>query len=104
MGEGRTVSVSVSGFEDQRARRGVEGIEEPGPIIDVHIDRSRALWVLLRRPATVPARFVLARYSEAGELTDTKAVTGRPRLILDADGLQCLLLAGTGQFVSVTMP
>ena len=41
--------VRLSGFEDQRARQGVECIEDPGPIIDVHIDRNRALWVLLRR-------------------------------------------------------
>ena len=77
--------IRLSGFEDWPSRQGVEGIEDPGPIIDVHIDRSRALWVLLRRPASVPARFVLARFSDAGELTDSTEIAGRPRLILDAE-------------------
>ena len=104
VGDGRMFRIRLSGFEDWSSRQGVEGIEDPGPIIDVHIDRSRALWVLLRRPASVPARFVLARFSDAGELTDSTEVAGRPRLILDAEARRCLLLAGTGQFLSVTMP
>ncbi len=104
VGDGRMFRVRLSGFEDPRARQGVEGIEDPGPIIDVHIDRNRALWVLLRRPSSVPARFVLAKFSDSGELRDSMELAGRPRLILDAEARRCLLLVGTGQFLSVTLP
>jgi hypothetical protein len=103
-GDGRMFSIRLPGFDVRPSGQGVESLEEPGPIIDVHIDRTRALWVLLRRPAAAPARFVLARFSDAGELTDTTELAGRPRLILDANDRRCLLLAGTGQLLSVTMP
>ena len=102
-GEGRTVRVRLSGFEGERSRQGIRGIGEPGPIVDVHIDRSRALWVLLRRPASSPARFVLARLSDSGALTNATELTGQPRLILDAEARECLLFVGTGQLVSVTV-
>ena len=102
-GEGRTVRVRLAGFEGERSRQGIRGIGEPGPIVDVHIDRSRALWVLLRRPASSPARFVLARLSDSGALTNATELTGQPRLILDAEARECLLFVGTGQLVSVTV-
>ena len=76
-------------------------LDQPGPIIDVHIGADHSLWVLLREPIAGGDGHLLARYAPDGTQSHLRRLDRRVRLILDANNATCRLLAGSGQIHEV---
>ena len=100
-GDGRLLHLGSHHIGWTELQRDTAPIDQPGPIVDAHIDRGGRVWVLLRRPTSEGPEFALMRYPDTGDPTFTTTVPGRPRLILDAHDRRCVVLVGTGRVITV---
>ena len=103
-GDGRQQVLSGIGLP-RDGRRGLDGVETLGPIIDAHIDARGRLWVLVRRPTeAAEEESVVTRYSLEDGLEGAVVVSSQSRLIIDVHDSDCVLLAGAGQFITIGIP